>query len=95
MPPPNGTPTPARTSTPSPTRTITPAPTTTATHTPTPYPPSLRQGLVINELCANPMTTDNIPDGVIDGDAAVELFNSSISTLDLSDYRLCVNDTCL
>jgi hypothetical protein len=73
----------------------TPAPTTTATRTPTPYPPSLREGLVINELCANPVTTDNIPDGVIDGDAAVELFNSSASALDLAGYRLCVNATCL
>jgi hypothetical protein len=92
---PNGTSTPVRTSTPTPTRTTTPAPTTTATRTPTPYPPSLREGLVINELCANPVTTDNIPDGVIDGDAAVELFNSSSSALDLTDYRLCVNDACL
>ena len=50
---------------------------------------------MINELCSNPVTTDNIPDGVIHGDAAVELFNSSPSALDLSDYRLCVNDTCL
>jgi hypothetical protein len=39
--------------------------------------------------------TDNIPDGVIDGDASVELFKSSPSALDLADYRLCVNDTCL
>jgi len=65
------------------------------TRTPTPYPPALRQGLVINEVCSNPVTTDNVPDGVIQGDSAVELFNSSSEPLDLSLYRLCVNTTCL
>ncbi len=65
------------------------------TSTPTPYPPSLRQGLVINEVCSSPVTTDNVPDGVISGDSAVELFNSSSEPLDLSPYRLCVNTTCL
>lgn len=47
-----------------------------ATRTPTPYPPSLRQGLATNEVCSNPVTTDNVPDGVISGDSAVELFNA-------------------
>jgi hypothetical protein len=50
---------------------------------------------VINEVCTNPVTTDNVPDGVLEGDAAVDLFNSSPTALDLSPYRLCVNTTCL
>jgi hypothetical protein len=50
---------------------------------------------VINEVCTNPGTTDNAPDGVIEGDSAVELFNSGDETLDLSPYRLCANTTCL
>lgn len=93
----------APTATPTPTRTPTPVsnpppPTPTPggpAATATPYPPSLRQGLVINEVCTNPVTTDNVPDGVLEGDAAVELFNSSPTALDLSPYRLCVNTTCL
>lgn len=98
---PTATPTPTRTPTPvgAVPATATPTPTNTPvggpTRTPTPYPPSLRQGLVINEVCSNPITTDNAPDGVIDGDSAVELFNSSATSLDLSPYRLCVNTTCL
>ena len=99
--PPTATPTPTRTPTPigqapaTATPTPTTAPTNGPTKTPTPYPPALRQGLVINEVCTNPVTTDNIPDGIIDGDAAVELFNSSEQPVDLSIYRLCVNTTCL
>lgn len=99
--PPTSTPTPTRTPTPigHPPGTSTPTPTATAvggpTRTPTPYPPSLREGLVINEVCSNPVTTDNVPDGVMQGDSAVELFNSNEFAVDLSDYRLCVNTTCL
>jgi hypothetical protein len=96
--PPTATPTATRTPTPVsvPPGTATPTPTPGGpTRTPTPYPPSLRQGLVINEVCSNPVTTDNVPDGVIQGDSAVELFNSSSEPLDLSPYRLCVNTTCL
>jgi hypothetical protein len=91
----------APTATPTPTRTPTPLspPASTATPipagTPTPYPPSLREGLVINEVCTNPVTTDNVPDGIIQGDSAVELFNSSELTIDLSDYRLCINTSCV
>lgn len=99
--PPTATRTPTRTPTPvnaSP-GTSTPTPTATPaggpTRTPTPYPPSLRQGLVINEVCSNPVTTDNVPDGVMQGDSAVELFNSGESEVDLAEYRLCVNTTCL
>jgi hypothetical protein len=95
---PTATLTPTRTPTPVGAVPATATPTTTPggpTRTPTPYPPSLRQGLVINEVCTNPVTTDNAPDGVIDGDSAVELFNSSPDALDLSPYRLCVNTTCL
>jgi len=90
--PPTATPMPPATATP-----VVPGPTPTpaGSGTPTPYPPSLRQGLVINEVCSNPVTTDNVPDGVISGDSAVELFNSSSEPLDLSPYRLCVNTTCL
>jgi hypothetical protein len=55
----------------------------------------LREGLVINEVCTNPVTTDNAPDGVIQGDSSLELFNSSPQPIDLSLYRLCVNMTCL
>jgi hypothetical protein len=79
------------TATPTPTRTPVGGP----TRTPTPYPPSLCQGLVINEVCTNPVTTDNAPDEVIQTDSAVELFNSSDQPLDLSPYLLCVNMTCL
>jgi hypothetical protein len=50
---------------------------------------------VINEVCTNPVTTDNAPDGVIQGDSALDLFNSSEQPFDLSLYRLCVNMTCL
>ncbi len=78
-----------------PTSTPTRTPTPAAAATPTPYPPSLREGLVINEVCTNPVTIDNAPDGVIQGDSAVELFNSSEQPIDLSLYRLCVNMTCL
>jgi hypothetical protein len=96
--PPTVTPTATRTPTPVSVPPGTATPTATPggpTRTPTPYPPSLRQGLVINEVCSNPVTTDNVPDGVISGDSAVELFNSSSEPLDLSLYRLCVNTTCL
>ncbi len=50
---------------------------------------------MINEVCTNPVTTDNAPDGVIQGDSALDLFNSSEQPFDLSLYRLCVNMTCL
>lgn len=93
---PTATPTP--TLTPTPIGATPPAPTATPggpTPTATPDPRTFREGLVINEVCTNPVTTDNVPDGVLDGDSAVELFNSSNATLDLSQYRLCVNNTCL
>ena len=87
--PPNP-PTPVPTSTPTPTATPTGAPTATpgSAPTPTPDPGPLRDGLVLNELCVNPVTTDNIPDGIVEGgDSAVELFNHSEDALDL-DGRL-------
>ncbi|MCA9239884.1 MAG: hypothetical protein KDA37_06785, partial [Planctomycetales bacterium] len=97
-PTPTRTPTPVPTSTPTPTATPTGAPTATpgGAPTPTPDPGPLHDGLVLNELCVNPVTTDNIPDGIVDGgDSAVELFNHSEDALDLAGYRLCANNSCL
>ncbi len=50
---------------------------------------------MINEVCVDQVTLDNAPDGVHEGDSAVDLFRSSDEAPDLSPYRLCINTTCL
>lgn len=43
---------------------------------PPPEPDPLREKLLLNELFVNPVTTDNIPDGIVNGgDSAAEMFN--------------------
>ena len=91
-PTPTSTLTPTATRTPTSTPTFTATPTSTATPTFTPTFTPVPADILINEVCSNLSTFDLWPDGTVDsGDHAIELFNTTTSTIDLSQYRLCTN----
>lgn len=84
--PPTPTPTPTATLTPTPTPTGVATPTFTPTFTPVP------QDVLINEVCSNLDEFDLWPDGTVDSDDySLELFNTTTSSIDLSQYYLCTN----
>ncbi len=86
-----------------PTATLTPTPTRTPTATPsgpmptqTPTPLSIVP-VVVNEICPRQTKVDSFPDGFMGfgvSDNALELFNTTNATVDLSAYRLCTNAGC-
>ena len=91
-PTPTSTLTPTATRTPTITPTFTATPTSAATPTFTPTFTPVPADILINEVCSNLSTFDLWPDGTVDsGDHAIELFNTTTSTIDLSQYRLCTN----
>jgi predicted CXXCH cytochrome family protein len=81
------TPTPSPTATPTqlPTASPTPTPSPTATAVPTPLP----SGVVLNEFLPAPKEVDWDGDGIANGfDEWIELYNSSMQSIDLSGWQL-------
>lgn len=49
---------------------------------------------MVNEVCPNETSVDLFPDGILNNDNAIELFNAGTFPFDMTGYQLCSSRSC-